>query len=188
MAAKAYLPTLSLLHMAAGGCGGCALEFDAIAPPAWDELGLRLTTLPRHADLLLVSGCLTNALLRSVDACWAAMAAPRYLVAVGACALDGGPFRGGYAVGGGIGARLPVALAIPGCPPRPAAILTGLRLLLDAIEAGGPATAVVSPGSVQSSTAPTPPNPTPVDPATPPRALLPAAPRHPLAGGDSSAG
>ncbi len=174
--AVADRPALSLLHLPGGGCGGCALELDGIPRTAWDALGLRLVSLPRHADLLLVSGCVTRTLLRSVEACWAAMAAPKHLVAVGACALDGGPFRGGdavgggYAVAGGIGDRLPAALLIPGCPPAPSAILDGLRALLDAVHG---AAGTLTP----ASTAP-----------APPRALPPAAPRRPPAGGDSSAG
>ena len=169
-------PVLSLLHLAGGDCGGCALELEAIAPDAWAALGLRLVAAPRHADLLLVSGCVTRTLLRSVEACWAAMAAPKRLVAVGACALDGGPFRGGYAVEGGLDGRLPVALAIPGCPPRPVLVLGELRRLL-----GGPAAEAeaVRPGSTALAAA---------GPPAPPPALLPAAPRRPLAGGDGSAG
>ncbi len=177
-------PVLSLLHLAGGGCGGCALELEAIAPDAWEALGLRLVAVPRHADLLLVSGCVTRTLLRSVEACWAAMAAPKRLVAVGACALDGGPFRGGYAVEGGLDGRLPVAMAIPGCPPRPALVLGELRRLLDGPDAEAEA---VRPDSTALAL-PADPVPPQVGPPAPPPALLPAAPRRPLAGGDSSAG
>ncbi len=179
-------PVLALLHLAGGGCGGCALEFEAIPLAAWEALGLRLVATPRHADLLLVSGCVTRTLRHSVEACWTAMADPKRLVAIGACAVDGGPFRGGYAVQDGLGARLPVALAIPGCPPRPAVILEELRRLLD-----GPAAAeaaAVRSGSTAPAAIPAGPAPPIPDRPAPPPAPLPAATPRPLAGGDSSAG
>ena len=169
-------PLLSLLHVAGGGCGGCALELEAIPNSAWAAIGLRLTASPRHADLLLVSGCVTKALLRAVESCWAAMAEPKRLVAVGACALDGGPFRGNYAVGEGLGGRLPVALAIGGCPPTPAVILAELRQLPVEMFGGGDRS--VTPDATVPA----------VSPPALPQALLPAAPRRPLAGGDSSGG
>ena len=177
---------LAVLHLQAGGCGGCGLEFDAmraVGAAALAQAGLRLVDTPRHADLLLVSGTVGRTMLPAVEAAWAAMAEPRWLLTIGACALDGGPFRDGYAVAGGIATRLPVAFAIPGCPPTPDAILDGLRQFLDA--RSGPAAS----GPLRSGAALAPSREADPDPAKPaPRVLLPAAPRHPLAGGDSSAG
>ena len=175
-----------MLHLQGGGCGGCGLEFEAMraaGAAALAEAGLRLVELPRHADLLLVSGTVGRAMLPAVEAAWAAMAEPRWLLSLGACALDGGPFRDGYAVSGGIGERLPVAFAIPGCPPTPDAILEGLRQFLDALRG--------SPEAVSPDAEPAPiaaADPEAGAPPQAPRALLPAAPRRPLAGGDSSAG
>lgn len=161
-------PKLSMLHLQGGGCGGCGLEIEAlVADGRLDAVGVRLVRSPRHADLLLVSGTVTRNLLDAAEATWTAMAEPRWLVAAGACALDGGPFRGSYAVSGGIGARLPVSLVIPGCPPSPDAVLAGLCLLLDALRAP-PA---LSPPSLRAR------------PALPPAALP-----HRSAGGDSSGG
>lgn len=128
-------PDLSVLHLEVGGCGGCGLEFETVraaGKAVLAEVGLCLVDTPRHADVLLVSGAVTRNLRHAVDAAWAAMAEPKWLVTIGGCAFDGGPFRDGYAVSGGIGAHLPVALAIPGCPPTPDAILDGLRQLLEA--------------------------------------------------------
>ena len=157
-----------MLHLQGGGCGGCGLEIEAlVADGRLGQVGLRLVDGPRHADLLLVSGTVGRNLLDAVEATWAAMAEPRWLVAAGACALDGGPFRDGYAVSGGIGTRLPVSLVIPGCPPSPDAVLAGLCLLLDALRA---------PPELS------PPSP-PARPALPPAAL----PRR-SAGGDGSEG
>lgn len=171
-------PIRAVLHLDGGGCGGCALEMSALsgAARALREAGLVMVDSPRHADLLLVSGAVTRNLLQAVDAAWAAMAEPKFLVAVGACALDGGPFRDSYAVSGGIGVRLPVALAIPGCPPSPDAILDGLCMLLAALD-----------GATGSPTPADPPSSTPERTDPPPlQALLPAAPAHPRAGGDGS--
>lgn len=171
-------PIRAVLHLEGGGCGGCALEVAALSGSAraLREAGLVMVDSPRHADLLLVSGTVTRNLMQSVDAAWTAMAEPKYLVAVGACAVDGGPFRDVYAVGGGIGARLPVTLAIPGCPPSPEAILDGLCLLLAALD-----------GRTEAATEPGPPPSTPERTDPPPlQALLPAAPARPRGDGDSS--
>ncbi len=167
-----------MLHLQGGGCGGCGLEIEALrADGRLDAVGLRLVDSPRHADLLLVSGTVGRTLLDAVLATWAAMPEPRWLVAAGACAMDGGPFRDGYAVPGGIGDRLPVSLVIPGCPPAPDAVLAGLCLLLDVLRAP-PAPDPPAPDSPALS--PTPP------PA--PLALPPAALPRPRAGGGSSEG
>lgn len=171
-------PIRAVLHLDGGGCGGCALEVAALsgAARALREAGLAMVDSPRHADLLLVSGTVTRNLLQAVDAAWTTMAEPKYLVAVGACAMDGGPFRDSYAVSGGIGARLPVALAIPGCPPSPDAILDGLCMLLAALD-----------GRAEAATEPNLPATPPARTDPPPlQALLPATPAHPRAGDGSS--
>ncbi len=191
-------PLLSVLHLQAGGCGGCALEVAALrgAGRALLDAGFVTVETPRHADVLLVSGCPTRNLGQAIDAAWAAMPGPKQLVAVGDCAIDGGPFRDSYAVPGGLGARHPVAVAIPGCPPTPDAILDGLCVVLAAPDGHAPVMAEPATTSPVSSE-PLVPGPSVTDPPAPrssspelppPRALLPAAPRHPLAGGDSSAG
>lgn len=171
-------PIRAVLHLDGGGCGGCALEVAALSGSvrAMREAGLTMVDSPRQADMLLVSGTVTRNLLQAVDAAWTAMAEPKFLIAVGACAMDGGPFRDTYAVAGGIGARLPVALAIPGCPPSPDAILDGLAMLMSALD-----------GAAETATKPDPRPATPERTDPPPlQALLPAAPGHPRAGGDGS--
>ncbi|NVN31502.1 hydrogenase, partial [Endobacter medicaginis] len=77
-------------------------------------------------------GALTRTMRGALDAAWATMAAPKWLVAIGDCAVDGGAFKGSYAVAGGINTILPVDLIVRGCPPRPVEILLGLRALLEA--------------------------------------------------------
>ena len=126
---------LALRHVDAGDCGGCALELAAAraAVRGLARLGVSFALSPREADVLLLSGPLTRNMREAAIACWQAMAEPRWVVALGDCAVDGGVFKGCYAVAGGAAAALPVDLAIPGCPPDPAAILEGLTALLLAV-------------------------------------------------------
>lgn len=129
--------SLALWHLAGGGCNGCELELAALSGSggAYDleRLGLRFVASPRHADVLLVTGPVTRNLRDAVLRTWDAAADPKWVVAVGACAIDGGAFRGSYAVqGNGLDGMLPVDLAIQGCPPDPGAILSGLCALLEA--------------------------------------------------------
>ena len=126
--------SLALLHVDAGSCGGCELELRALSNVFHDleRLGLRFAMTPRHADVLLVSGPATRNLADAVQQSYAAMADPKWVVAIGDCALDGGVFKGGYAVLGGIASLVSVDLTIAGCPPTPERILSGLRALLEA--------------------------------------------------------
>jgi Ni,Fe-hydrogenase III small subunit len=126
--------SLSIRQVDAGSCNACELEVNALGNVVYDleRFGLRFVASPRHADVLLVTGPLTRnmreALLRTrectPDPCW--------VVAAGDCAIDGGVFKGSYAVEGGIAAALPVDLVIPGCPPTPTQLLEGLLALLQA--------------------------------------------------------
>ena len=126
--------SLAVLHVAAGGCGGCSIEFAALRGAAYDleRFGLSIVSDPRHADVLMVTGPLTRAMRPELQAAWAAMPGPKWLIAAGGCAIDGGPFAGSYAVVGGIDRALPVDLGISGCPPNPASLLTALLTLIEA--------------------------------------------------------
>jgi Ni,Fe-hydrogenase III small subunit len=126
--------SLGLLHVDAGSCGGCELELRALTGVFHDleRLGLRFTTTPRHADVMLVTGPATRNLADAVQQAHAAMADPKWVVAIGDCAVDGGVFKGSYAVLGGVAPVVPVDLTIAGCPPKPERILAGLRALLEA--------------------------------------------------------
>jgi Ni,Fe-hydrogenase III small subunit len=126
--------SLGVFAIEAAGCGGCALEVAALAGPHYDleRFGLRFVASPRHADVLLVAGALGRNMGEALDRTLACMPEPRWVVAVGDCAADGGPFRGSYAVAGGVAEALPVDLLIPGCPPTPAQVLEGLLALLAA--------------------------------------------------------
>ena len=91
-----------------------------------------LVETPGHADVLIAAGPATRNARPALEQAWDAMADPKWVVALGDCAIDGGVFRGAYAVLGGVGNAIPVDLTIAGCPPSPARILAGLRALVDA--------------------------------------------------------
>ena len=124
--------SVQIRHVDAGSCNGCEIEIGQAFSPVYDaeRFGLRLVASPRHADVLTVTGPVTVNMVDALRATHEAMAEPRLVVAVGDCARDGGVFSGSYAVLGGVGARIPVDLHIPGCPPSPTALLKGLLALL----------------------------------------------------------
>jgi Ni,Fe-hydrogenase III small subunit len=126
--------SLAILHLDAGSCGGCEIELRALRRAVYDleRFGIGFVASPRHADVLLVTGPVTRNLLDAMEQAYSAMPDPKFVVAVGDCAVDGGVFKGSYAVTGGVGTTLPVDLLISGCPPTPDRILAGLRALLEA--------------------------------------------------------
>lgn len=124
--------SLCIREVDAGSCNGCELEIHALNNAYYDveRFGLRFVASPRHADLLLVSGPVTRNMAAALRLTYEATPDPKWVVAVGDCARDGGCFAGSYAVAGGVGAVVPVDLVIPGCPPRPIEILRGLIAVL----------------------------------------------------------
>jgi Ni,Fe-hydrogenase III small subunit len=125
---------LAIRHVDTGSCGGCELELRALTSALFDleRYGLRFVDSPRHADVLLVTGVLTRNLRQALEQAWDATPHPKWVVAVGDCAIDGGVFKGSYAVLAGAGHAVPVDLTISGCPPDPARLLAGLRALVEA--------------------------------------------------------
>ena len=126
--------SLSIREVDAGSCNGCELEIHALNNAVYDleRFGLRFVASPRHADVLLVTGPVTRNMREALARTYKATPDPKWVVAVGDCALDGGLFSGSYAVVGGVSAVVPVDLHIPGCPPRPMQLLKGLLSLLEA--------------------------------------------------------
>ena len=124
--------SLALFPASTGGCGGCEHELAALTGPLYDlaRFGLNFVRTPRQADVLVVTGPLTANMQEALLQAHAAMPAPKFVLAIGDCAVDGGVFKGSYAVRGGIGSALPVDLVVRGCPPAPADILNGLLTLL----------------------------------------------------------
>jgi Ni,Fe-hydrogenase III small subunit len=134
-AAKARLGrSLSIREVDAGSCNGCELEIHALGNAYYDleRFGLRFVASPRHADVLLVTGPVTKNMRMALQRTYDATPDPKWVVAVGDCARDGGCFAGSYAVVGGVSAVVPVDLHIAGCPPPPLEILRGLLALLEA--------------------------------------------------------
>jgi Ni,Fe-hydrogenase III small subunit len=125
--------SLSIRQVDAGSCNACELEIHALANPYYDleRFGLRFVASPRHADVLLVTGPVTLNMREALERTFAATPAPKWVVAAGGCAIDGGPFAGGYACAAGVETVVPVDLRIPGCPPSPTALLSGLLTLLE---------------------------------------------------------
>jgi Ni,Fe-hydrogenase III small subunit len=126
--------SLSIRQVDAGSCNGCELEIHALNNAFYDleRFGLRFVASPRHADVLLVTGPVTKNMREALQRTYAATPDPKWVVAVGDCAVDGGIFSGSYAVVGGVEQVIPVDLHIRGCPPRPIELLRGLLALLDA--------------------------------------------------------
>jgi Ni,Fe-hydrogenase III small subunit len=126
--------SLSIREVDAGSCNGCELEIHALNNAFYDleRFGLRFVASPRHADVLLVTGPVTKNMREALERTYRATPDPKWVVALGDCAFDGGIFAGSYAVSGGVSNVVPVDLHIRGCPPPPIAILKGLLALLDA--------------------------------------------------------
>jgi Ni,Fe-hydrogenase III small subunit len=126
--------SLCLRHVDGGSCNGCELEIHMLNSIVYDleRFGLRFVASPRHADVLLVTGPVTRNMHDALRQTWNAAPDPKWVVAVGDCAIDGGVFKGSYAVNGGIDSAVPVDLTIRGCPPTPSQMLDGLRCLLEA--------------------------------------------------------
>src|SRR6476646_3414499 len=129
--------SLSIREVDTGSCNGCELEIHALSNPFYDieRFGLRFVASPRHADVLIVTGPVTKNMREALLRTFNATPDPKWVVAVGDCALDGGCFAGSYAVVGGVSEVLPVDLHIRGCPPSPTQILKGLLALLEGLNA-----------------------------------------------------
>src|SRR5260370_35765305 len=117
--------SLSIREVDAGSCNGCELEIHALNNAFYDleRFGLHFVASPRHADVLLVTGPVTRNMREALEGTYNATPDPKWVVAVGDCAVDGGIFSGSYAVVGGGSAVVPVDPHIRGCPPRPAQLL-----------------------------------------------------------------
>jgi len=130
---KGFRRSLHVRHVDAGSCNGCESELQALNNPFYNlhRLGIFFTASPRFADLLLVTGPVTYAMLNPLRATYEAMPEPRWVMAVGTCAVSGGVAEGGYSCGHGLEGVLPVDVYVPGCPPNPAAIIQALLMFLN---------------------------------------------------------
>src|SRR5882762_1971795 len=125
--------SLSIREVDAGSCNGCELEIHALNNAFYDleRFGLRFVASPRHADVLMVTGPVTRNMREALERTYNATPDPKWVVAVGDCAANGGVFAGSYAVAGGVKDVIPVDLHIRGCPPRPVQLLQGLLALME---------------------------------------------------------
>lgn len=126
----AFRRSLHIRHVDAGSCNGCESELQALNNPFYNlhRFGIFFTPSPRFADLLLVTGPVTHAMHEPLKAAYEAMPEPRWVMAVGTCAVSGGLTGGNYACGTGLESVLPVDVYLPGCPPNPAAIIEALLM------------------------------------------------------------
>lgn len=129
--ARELAGSIQLRHVDCGSCNGCEVEIGSAFGPVYDaeRYGLRLVASPRHADALLVTGPVTRNMAEPLRRTFDAVPAPKLVVAVGDCARNRGVFADAYGVVGPVSSVVPVDVEIAGCPPRPEAIVEGLRKL-----------------------------------------------------------
>ncbi len=134
---KVFGRSLSIREVDAGSCNGCEVEVNSLTNAIHDieRFGLHIVASPRHADMLLVTGPVTRNMVHALQQTYRATPSPKMVVAMGSCAISGGIFRDSYAVMNGVDQIVPVDVYIPGCPPRPQAIIQGIMVAVGKMEA-----------------------------------------------------
>ena len=129
------------IHFNSGSCNGCDIEILATLTPRYDieRFGIKLQGSPRHADVLICTGPVTRLAKDRLIRIYEQMPDPKFVVAIGSCGLSGGAFHGCYNIAGSINEVIPVHAYVPGCPPRPEAIIHGVVALLSSLKNGKPA-------------------------------------------------
>jgi len=130
---KLYGRSITIREVDAGSCNGCELEINALGNPVYDveRFGIKFAASPRHADVLLVTGPVTQNMRVALERTYAAVPAPKWVIAVGDCAAGCGVFAQSYATVGAADSVVPVDLVISGCPPKPIDLLKGLLTLME---------------------------------------------------------
>jgi len=128
--------SLHIREVDAGSCNACEIEVTALSNPIYDmeRFGIHIVASPRHADMLLVTGPVTRNMELALLKTYNATPSPKLVAAMGSCACNGGIFGDTYASGGGVDKFIPVDVYIPGCPPRPQAVIFGLMVAMDKLE------------------------------------------------------
>ncbi len=129
-----------VIHYNSGSCNGCDIEILATLTPHYDveRFGIKLQGSPRHADVLICTGPVTVQSRDRLQRVYDQMPDPKFVIAVGSCAISGGAFQGCYNVVGHIDKVIPVDVYVPGCPPRPEAIIDGVVKLLGSLKGAAP--------------------------------------------------
>lgn len=132
---KLFKHSLKFREVSAGGCNACEADTNVLSTIGWDlgRFGVQFVASPRHADGLFVTGPVTKNMREAMLQTYEAIPGPKIVVACGACAINGGPFKDSSEVHNGIGDLLPVDLYIPGCPPHPVTILDGILRIIQRI-------------------------------------------------------
>ena len=143
---KLFGRSLKLRQVSAGGCNACELDVNVLNTVGWDlsRFGIQFVASPRHADGLLITGALSENMQLALRKTYDAVPEPKIVIAVGACAISGGPYVGHPEVANGVEGTLPIDLYVPGCPPHPLTILDGLLRLVGRLEESRPAAPLVS--------------------------------------------
>ena len=133
-----FAGSLAIRHVDAGSCNACELEVHALNNPYYDveQYGVHFVASPRHADCLLVTGPVSRHMEAALRRTYAACPEPRFVIAAGACACNGGEFGVSYASCGAVENVIPVDILIPGCPPSPAHLLAGLLRAFEIMKHG----------------------------------------------------
>src|SRR5512136_120143 len=141
------------IHYNSGSCNGCDIEILASITPRYDleRFGIKLQGSPRHADVLICTGPVTEQARERLVRIYEQMPDPKFVVAVGSCAISGGVFKGLYNCAGGIDKVIPVNAYVPGCPPRPEAIIDGVVKLLQSLQAKQAPTPAPRPEVIESA-------------------------------------
>jgi Ni,Fe-hydrogenase III small subunit/Pyruvate/2-oxoacid:ferredoxin oxidoreductase delta subunit len=127
--------SLKLREVSAGGCNACESDVNVLSTIVFDigRFGIQFVASPRHADGILITGCVNRNMMLALKKTYEAVPDPKIVIAVGACAISGGPFMNHPEIHNGVDSMLPVDLYVPGCPPHPITIMDGLLRLLGAI-------------------------------------------------------
>ena len=130
---KYFQGSFAIREVDSGSCNACEYEISALSNPYYDieRFGVKFVASPKHADAIMITGCLTRNMYKAVMKAYENVPKPKFVIAVGDCVLDGGVFKGSYAIMDGIQDKLPVDIWIKGCPPEPIDIISGLLKLFD---------------------------------------------------------